>query len=480
MGGVITLFILLLTILFYVSLLVNSVIAVNPSGFSMKMFHRDSKESPLYPGDHLTQDERFQRLVKQSKDRARYIARKMLSLRNSINPDVARLPMTYENVGSSYVALVGLGTFGGSTTYMSYFLMVDTGSDIIWIQCQGAYSSFPQRDPLYPATHSGTYTPLTCIVPSGGRTINNPLCYPGLCNNQGLCIYQITYEDGAVTSGILAIEKFTVSTDTHGVQSFPILMGCGLHQVNFDSDGLPEFGAGVLGLNGQPKSFLRQLNLGKFEYCLRPHTDGMDGTPTYLRFGTDTILDRGVRQPYKTHLYEYGKGNYFLVLEDISVNGSRVGFEREDFDYDDFTGNGGCLIDSGTTLTMMQESHLNKLANKVKEHFRNFQLDPIIPSPVEGLEFCFPKNRERFEFPKITFHFQDADFELKKDEPDTSFWITDNYVCLGIVGVPADDTPFDVMFGAMQQARKRILYDVAGESLYFAEEDCRQDNMQSI
>ncbi|XP_026411210.1 aspartic proteinase CDR1-like [Papaver somniferum] len=401
MGGVITLFILLLTILFHVSLLLNSVIGVNPSGFSMKIFHRDSRELPLYPGDHLTQDERFQRLAQQSKDRARYIRRKMSSLKNSINPDVARLTMTYEDVGGSYVASVGIGTFDGSPAFMRYYLTVDTGSDLTWTQCQGASSYFRQEEPLYPATSSRT------------------------------CTYEVSYEDDAVTSGILANEKFSVNSDSHALQSFTIVMGCGLNQVNFVSDSRPEVGAGIRGLSGgSNKSFLKQLNLGQFEYCLRPYNDGMDGTPTYLRFGSDTRLSGGVRQAYKTGLYDYGTGHYYLVLEDISVNGSSVGFQRWDFEYEEETRSGGCLIDSGTTMTFMRGSHFDRVVEKVREHFRKFELDPVIPSPLDDMELCFQRRYKRFEFPTITYHFHDADFELKKDEPDTAFWITEDHVCL--------------------------------------------------
>ncbi|XP_026429336.1 aspartic proteinase CDR1-like [Papaver somniferum] len=474
MCGMTTLFILLLTILFHISLLLNSVIAVNPSGFSMKIFHRDSKESPLYPGDHLTQEERFERLIQQSKNRARYIGLKISSSNNSINP---RFPVTYDGVGA-YVAAVGIGTFVGSRPYKQHYLMVDTGSELTWIQCQGAISSFPQEQPLYPATNSSTYQPLRCKKRRKG-SIENPDCYRGFCDDQGMCTYETSYEDGAITSGKLAKEKFSVNSDNHRLDSFIIVMGCALNQVNFVFGSRLEVFSGYLGLNGGSKSLLKQLNLRKFEYCLRPYTDGRAGTDTYLRFGSDTRLGGEIRQAYRTGIYDFGTGHYYLVLDDISVNGSSVGFEREDFEYNQITRRGGCLIDSGTAFTFMRGRHFGRVAEKVREHFRKYELDPVIPSPFNSLELCFPRNRKRFEFPTITYHFLNANFELKKDEPDTAFAITEDYVCLGLIRAPEDD-PYDVMFGAMQQARKRILYDVAGESLYFAEEDCGQDNMQSI
>ncbi|OVA15051.1 Peptidase A1 [Macleaya cordata] len=64
------LFLFLLSITLFLVLL-NSVIA-GPNGLTMKLIHRDSIESPLYPGN-LTREERIQRLVEQSKARIQYL-----------------------------------------------------------------------------------------------------------------------------------------------------------------------------------------------------------------------------------------------------------------------------------------------------------------------------------------------------------------------------------------------------------------------
>ncbi|KAI3944669.1 hypothetical protein MKW98_021127 [Papaver atlanticum] len=305
--------------------------------------------------------------------------------------------------------------------------MVDTGSELTWIQCQGAISSFPQQQPLYPATNSSTYQPLRCNKRRKGSSQNLD-CYRGLCDDQGMCIYEKSYEDGTVTSGKLAKEKFTVNSDNHVLESFIIVMGCALNQVNFVSGSHLEVFSGYLGLSGGSKSLLKQLNLGE------------------------------VRQAYRTGLYDHGTGHYYLVLEDIGVHGSSVVFQRGDFEYKEDTRRGGCLIDSGTAVTFMRGSHFGRAAKKAK---KLAELDPVIPSPFNSLELCFPRYHKRFEYPTITYHFLNADFELKKDQSDTAFAITENYVCLGLIRAPGND-PYDVMFGAMQQARKRILHDVTG------------------
>ncbi|XP_026415922.1 uncharacterized protein LOC113311298 [Papaver somniferum] len=153
-----TLFILLLTII-HASLIVNSVIAVNlKKGFSLKMIHRE--------------EERLQRLFEQSKSQARYIQSQILLQSNathSVNPEAAR-------------------------------------SDQTWLQCEDATEVFAQDMPLYPWSSSTTYRPVPCNM--------HPLCKGYKCNVDGQCTYVTRYAAGAVTSGVVAEEKFTLGSST--------------------------------------------------------------------------------------------------------------------------------------------------------------------------------------------------------------------------------------------------------------------------
>ncbi|XP_026437815.1 aspartic proteinase CDR1-like [Papaver somniferum] len=474
--------IILLTIS-HVSLLLNLVIAVNPSGFSMKIIHRDSVESPLYPGDHLTQDERLQRLVQQSKDRARYIGLQISSFNkttNSINTDIARLPLAYE-VGSFYVALVGIGTFNLPQPFKNYYLMVDTASELVWTQCEGGVSYFRQQEPLYPATSSSTYEPLRCNIQRGER---HPLCVPlpERCVNE-TCTYQAQYASSSSSIGVLAKEKFTVNSDNGGLQPFDIIMGCGFNQRNFDPligsgyrSGNPDVIAGILGLNAGPRSFLNQLGPAggnKFAHCLMPYTNGT-APSTYLRFGADARIGGGGQQVYTTPLVSYRDNPYFyyLILEDISVGGNRLGFHPRDFEFQANNRRGGCLIDSGSPITTMYGPHFDRVAQGIVGYFLVNQGISLVPAASRSyLNLCFRKpSIPDFKYPTMTFHFEGATFLL--DQPDTIFSITANDFCLGILRVPIVG-PFDVVFGAMQQARKRIVHDVGEGSLLFAKEECQ-------
>ncbi|XP_026460711.1 aspartic proteinase CDR1-like [Papaver somniferum] len=310
-------FIFLLSIT-HISLILNSVTAMfAKKGFSMKMIHGDSKESPLYLGDHLTRGERLQRFVEQSKAQARYIESRILfhdNATHSVNPDVVRLPVVYEP-STFYVAMVGLGTFpGGRPPFKNYYLMIDTGSDQTWLQCEGATKAFNQDMPLYPWNLSATYRPIPCNT--------HPLCRGDKCNVDGQCTYKANYASSSVAFGIVAEERFTLGSSTSGrLERIDLHMGCGFRQDNFENffgknhlHGEPDLIAGILGLGVGQWSFVNQLGAvgeGKFSYCFETFNDNIEGSDTYLRFGADATIG-GIFQKANYDILDY-KANFVMI-----------------------------------------------------------------------------------------------------------------------------------------------------------------------
>ncbi|XP_026400077.1 probable aspartic protease At2g35615 [Papaver somniferum] len=375
-------FIFLITIT-HVSLLLNSVIAVYlKKGFGMKMIHIDSKESLLYPGNHLTRDERLQRLVEQSRSQARYIESQILVQINetrSMDPDVARLPVVYEP-RMFYVVKIGLGTFPGRRkSFMNYYLMIDTGSDQTWLQCKGATKSFTQDMPLYPWNSSTTYRHVACNT--------HPLCKGDKFNVDGQCTYVASYMTGSVTS------------------------------------------------------------------------DAKIGGAGQKVYTTPIVVPK-----FRTQLY-------YLNLEDISVGNKRVRFSRGTFKLSS-KGEGGTAIDSGTPISIMYKDHFDRVADLVKEHFNEIDIEYI--GSHQSFYVCF-RLRGRFDiskYPSITLHFQQSDYVIS--DYKANFIIFDEIVCLGISRGNTKSPAF--MFGAMQQSNKRILYNIMDNSLSFATEYCELDS----
>ncbi|XP_026385017.1 aspartic proteinase nepenthesin-2-like [Papaver somniferum] len=444
------------------------------------MIHIDSKESPLYQGDHLTPDDRLQRLVEQSKAKARSMESQILLQSNathSMNPDAVRLPVVYD-LKSFYVAMVGLGTFPGQQkTFMNYYLMVDTGSDQTWLQCEGATKTFKQDMPLYPARSSTTFRIVRCNT--------HPFCTRDRCTRDGDCTYQVTYGGGSDTYGVIAEEIFTLGSDTaSGFQSFQLQMGCGLVQQNFDRDvgnnhrfGKPDLIAGILGLGSGQWSFISQLGpvgQGKFSYCLEAYNEKIEGSDTFLRFGADATIGHGGQIVHTTPIVvpeKFQTSLYYLNLEDISVGTKRIGFPRGTFKLNTSRGTGGCIIDSGTPLSLMYKGHFHEVANLVKAHFNELGVEYI--GNVYSYEVCFRlrRNFDTAMFPSLTLHFEKADYVISDYKAN---FVMQNFetACLAIFG--KDEDIF--ILGAYQQVNKRILHNIMDQSLSFADEYCELDS----
>ena len=60
-----------------------------------------------------------------------------------------------------YVVTVGLGT-----PAVPQVLLMDTGSDVSWVQCAPCNSTacYPQKDPLFDPSRSSTYAPIAVRV----------------------------------------------------------------------------------------------------------------------------------------------------------------------------------------------------------------------------------------------------------------------------------------------------------------------------
>ncbi|OVA15055.1 Peptidase A1 [Macleaya cordata] len=430
-----TLFLLLTLFL----VLINSVIA-GPNGFSMKIFHRDSIESPLYPGN-LTQGERIQRLVEQSKARTRYLG-SMISGNNrtdgSIHPNIARFPVVFE--GSFYIAMVGIDC----------------------VHC------FHQDEPPFPYKSSSTYSYLPCD--------NHPLCERGKCLGPA-CTYNVSYASGSTSYGILAREKFTVNSDNGALETLnEVFFGCGLDQENFGLIGsgheqqIPDYITGILGIGGGPMSFVRQLGAltqGKFEYCFQPWIHGT-ASNTFLRFGSDVRIRGGGQGVSTTPMFFSPKTPtlFYLDLQDISVANRRIGFEPGSFALRQ-SGRGGCFIDSGSPWSVLHTPKYTRVRDAVVQYFAGLGVQPMNVGKY-GFDLCFLKPEGFDNYPKITFHFQGAD--LAVDEPEGGFFVTDHDFCLAIL--PWDKAFADAIIGAIQQINYRILYDINGGALSFAKEEC--------
>lgn len=165
------------------------------------------------------------------------------------------------------------------------------------------------------------------------------------------CIYSYAYGDGSSTRGDLAFE--TVTLDSSSV--LRIGFGCGRNnQGTFeDADGLIGLGQGPLSLPSQLSPSIPEV----FSYCLVDQSS-TDTPFSPIVFG-NIAENSNVR--YTPMLPNVNNPSFYYVdVMGVSVGGHRVNTPPSAFRIDR-NGNGGVILDSGTTITSWRQAVFDQI-----------------------------------------------------------------------------------------------------------------------
>ncbi|KAM3270772.1 aspartic proteinase CDR1-like [Capsicum chacoense] len=440
--------ILVLLSFFHLSL-VSSHRSVN--GFTLDLIHRDSPLSPFHNPSN-TPYERLQNAFDRSFSRASFLKEKC---DNSIQSTV--IPR-----GVEYIMKISIGTPPIDT-----HLIVDTGSDLSWTQCEPCIKCFKQLTPIFNPKKSSSYKTLGC---------NNKLCQDGeffqTCTNN-TCNYNATYGDLSHTTGYLSTETFKFASTSGEHVSIPnIAFGCG-----HDNGGLfTNASSGVIGLGcGNAISVVNQMNQeikGKFSYCMIPlESLSINSNATsHISFGDNAVVSGPgvVSTPLfkqKLSMYTF----YYLNLKGVSIGNKTLEFKSSKISPtvgDGGNDQGNIIIDSGTLLTFLPQDFYESFESRLKSLISAPK--KVDPSGTDRL--CYESDENgTIDLPKIVAHFTDADIELL---PSNTFpQVKEGLVCLAILpsydffGQPA-------IFGNLAQANFLIGYDLVANKVSFKPTDC--------
>ncbi|KAL0347728.1 UNVERIFIED_CONTAM: Aspartyl protease family protein 2 [Sesamum calycinum] len=95
-----------------------------------------------------------------------------------------------------YFTRIGIGT---PPKYV--YMVLDTGSDVVWVQCSPCRKCYSQTDPVFDPKASSSFLGVSC-----GSPLCRRLDSPG-CNNRQKCLYQVSYGD-AIFHGVRRISRF--------------------------------------------------------------------------------------------------------------------------------------------------------------------------------------------------------------------------------------------------------------------------------
>ncbi|KEH21034.1 putative nepenthesin [Medicago truncatula] len=404
------------------------------NGFSVELIHRDSSKSPFY---QPTQN-KYQKVVnaaRRSINRANHFYKNSLtsSPESNVIPDNGEYLMTY-SIGSPPFKLYGI---------------VDTGSDIVWLQCEPCEQCYNQTTPKFKPSKSSTYKNIPCSsnLCQSVRDIS--------CNAHNFCEYTISYGDHSHSQGDLSVDTLTLESSTGGHISFPkTVIGCGTNNtVSFKGAS-----SGIVGLGGGPVSLITQLgsSIGsKFSYCLLPLSLESNRT-SKLSFG-DAAVVSGEDVLSTPIVKKDPTVFYYLTLEAFSVGNKRIEFGRSSNGSDE----GNIIIDSGTTLTILPSNIYNNLESAVAESVKLERVD----DPTQQLNLCYSTTSDIYNFPLITAHFKGADIKL---HPISTFVsVADDIVCFAFT-----TSPGVAIFGNLAQQNLLVGYDLKQKTVSFKPTDC--------
>ncbi|KAJ6305550.1 hypothetical protein OIU78_020985 [Salix suchowensis] len=195
-----------------------------------------------------------------------------------------------------------------------YFLDVDTGSDLTWLQCDA------------PCVHC-TEAPHPYYRPSNNLVAcMDPICQSlhsnddHRCENPEQCDYEVEYADGGSSLGVLVRDAFNLNFTNEKRQSPLLALGCGYDQLPGGSHHPID---GVLGLGKGKSSIVSQLSsLGLVRnvigHCLSRRGGG------FLFFGDDLYdPSRVAWTPMSPDAKHYSPG-----LAELTFDGKTTGFKK--------------------------------------------------------------------------------------------------------------------------------------------------------
>ncbi|CAM6041085.1 unnamed protein product [Sphagnum compactum] len=289
-----------------------------------------------------------------------------------LSTDHALLTYSGGNLTEEWLDGLQYATVNIGTPSKAFFVILDTGSDLLWVPCANCISCSPTAAPafepifslgVYSPSLSSTYEPVTC---------KDPLCLStSRCSKStDDCPYEVDYvTPNTSTSGILVQDVIQFIPDISKGSGAPrttasVTFGCGTNQTGSflqgtGSDGLLGLGVSEISV---PSTMARQgVTQNSFSMCFDLDLSGR------IIFG-----DRGPPEQPRTPLVNITNVPAYVVnIEQITVGTSTVPAKID------------AIFDTGTSLTYLSTPVYTQFA---KAYISQVQAQRF---SLETFELCY-------------------------------------------------------------------------------------------
>ncbi|XP_074299930.1 aspartic proteinase CDR1-like [Silene latifolia] len=392
-------------------------------GFSLDLIHRYSLKSPFY-NSSMTLRERYHSLALHSSSRHQhfnYLQAKASNFVTSLIPQ-----------NGDYLMKIAVGV-----PPVDLFVILDTSSDLMWIQCKPCDRCNKQSREMFDPNQSSAYETISC---------DSPFC-PHIPQMQcdsftNECQYWHTYGSrSSLTSGVMARDLFTL-----GTINSTFIFGCSLQE----DEGFNPNAAGYIGLNGAQFSLISQLGVSnQFSYCLTPTNSNFTSK---LRLGSHVIpRSQGA---ITTPLWaRYLPSFYVITLTGVSIGHATLNTDRSIF------------IDTSSTFTYLDPSIYSGIEDAVRDAVG---VEPIVRPPQPELSLCYDKKSGINTGPaNMVFHFEGGEISLTSIN---MFIDLGDVLCLAIV--PSEEDGDSMILGNVAQVNFEVEYDLDSRMVTFTPTNC--------
>ncbi|RID81277.1 hypothetical protein BRARA_A03869 [Brassica rapa] len=355
-----------------------------------------------------------------------------------------------------YFAKIGLGT-----PSRDFHVQVDTGSDLLWVNCAGCIKC-PRKSDLVKLTPYDSDVSSTAQTVSCDDSFCSYVYQTSKCHSGSSCKYDIKYGDESWTSGYLVRDvmrldlvignhRQTGSTSTNGT----VIFGCGS-----DRSGRLEVSNsavdGVMGFGKSNSSFISQLaSQRKVKKCFAHCLDNKNGGGI---FAIGEVVSPKVKTTPMLSKSDY----YSVSLTSVEVGNSVLQLSSGE----------EVIVDSGTTLAYLPNSVYMPLMNEIFSTHPELTFHNV--QDLQGSFICFRYTDDKLDlFPPVTFQF-DKSASLTVYPQDYLLQLQRDAWCFGwqISGLQMKDGRELLILGDMALSNKLVVYDIENQVMGWTNHNC--------
>lgn len=409
-------------------------------------------------GDFMT-PEHAQMLRDHDYERSLHLKGRILST------TVVDFPLGGDNYKTGlYYAEIGLGTPSNS-----YYVQVDTGSDLLWVDCTPCGDCPTSSDlagvklRLYDPSSSSTHSNISCssqTCANSQATISNSACLSDTCS------YIIQYGDGSTAMGYLVQDEITYETGGNGTASAKVVFGCGFNQTGQSLTSSGNAVDGIMGFGQASLSVVSQLAGGgytanEFAHCLQGDT----GEGGLFVIG-DVQEPNIVYTPLVTK-----QAHYNVNLQSISMNGANLNIPPSAFGTSNNNPNTGTIFDSGTTLAYIVDEAYDAFLSQLQN------VAPVSVFYTQGVP-CFQLSRSVSvsDFPNVTLTFEGTGSNtVNMNLGPTNYLLQQSNTQWCLAWGKASDSGLNGLsiLGDIVLKNKLVVYDLANTRIGWVDYDCQ-------